>query len=130
MKLLLDTHVAIWSLARIDLLKPEIRDLIANAENEIHVSAVSILEIGIKHAFGRRSAPPFGSDETLRLCTEANYTLIAITSLEAAAVSLLPPSMPIRSTGCWWHKHLMALYRLVTRDATVARYSDTIILAR
>ena len=50
MRLLLDTHVAIWALVSPDLIPDRIAELIADPENDVYVSAASIWEIGIKFA--------------------------------------------------------------------------------
>jgi PIN domain nuclease of toxin-antitoxin system len=52
MRLLLDTHVLLWSVGADPKLKPALRDAIEAAE-EVFVSAVSIWEIAIKSALGK-----------------------------------------------------------------------------
>ena len=52
MRLLLDTHVLLWSVNADPKLKPALRDAIAAAD-EVFVSAVSIWEIAIKTALGK-----------------------------------------------------------------------------
>jgi PIN domain nuclease of toxin-antitoxin system len=52
-RLLLDTHVLLWWLAD-DLKLPRVsRTIIANPDNEVLVSSVSLWEISIKAALGR-----------------------------------------------------------------------------
>ena len=45
LRILLDTHVWIWSQESLDLLGPNARDILADEENELLVSTVSSLEI-------------------------------------------------------------------------------------
>jgi PIN domain nuclease of toxin-antitoxin system len=49
MKLLLDTHTLLWLAHEPDELSGAVREVIANGENEIYVSAVSAMEIATKH---------------------------------------------------------------------------------
>ncbi len=53
MKALLDTHALLWWLFDDPHLSTPARDCIANAENEILVSAVSAWEIATKHRIGK-----------------------------------------------------------------------------
>ena len=53
MDLLLDTHVFIWWAARDPRLSRVARDAIADGENRVVVSAVSVWEISIKRAAGK-----------------------------------------------------------------------------
>lgn len=56
-RLLLDTHVLLWWLADDRRLGESTRSLIADAANQIFVSAASAWEISIKMALGKIDAP-------------------------------------------------------------------------
>lgn len=49
MKLLLDTHILLWTLVNDPRLPDKVRRLIENEENEIYYSTVSPWELEIKH---------------------------------------------------------------------------------
>ena len=49
MKILIDTHIAIWSVLDDPKLSKAARDLLLDRQNEIYYSAASIWEITIKH---------------------------------------------------------------------------------
>ena len=53
MRLLLDTHVLLWWLADDRKLAKPAREIIANPNNDVHVSSASIWETAIKAALGR-----------------------------------------------------------------------------
>ena len=57
MKLLLDTHVFLWYLARDPRLPARFRGAIQNSENAVYVSAASIWEVVIKNALGKLPMP-------------------------------------------------------------------------
>ncbi len=49
MKILLDTHIAIWAVLDSEELSDEARTMILDENNEIYYSAASVWEITIKH---------------------------------------------------------------------------------
>ena len=49
MNILLDTHIAIWALTDDKRLGTKARELILDPENNIYFSAISVMEISIKH---------------------------------------------------------------------------------
>lgn len=128
MRLLLDTHVAIWALTAPDLLSRRARDLIADPGNSIHVSAASVWEIAIKFALGKRSAPPFSGVDAVRHFRDAGYDLISIAAEHAAATAELPRLHADPFDRLIVSQALTVPLRLVTHDSAVAAYSDTIIL--
>ena len=57
MRLLLDTHILLWSLAEPQRLSALARRALEDARNEVFVSPVSVWEIAIKRALGKLKAP-------------------------------------------------------------------------
>ena len=53
MRLLLDTHAFAWWMIEPARLAPKAYNSISDPDNEVHVSAVSIWEMSIKHHVGR-----------------------------------------------------------------------------
>jgi PIN domain nuclease of toxin-antitoxin system len=127
LRLLLDTHVAIWVLVSPKLLSDRVRELIAAAEDGVHVSAVSVWEIAIKHALGKADAPPFSGTEAVGYFREGGFVLLDITSEHAAAVETLPPLHGDPFDRLLVAQALAEPLRLVTHDPRVAAYSDAII---
>ena len=127
MRLLLDTHIAIWSIAMSQRIKAHVRALLSDPANTIVVSAVSIWEIAIKHPLGKSTAPPFTADVAIRHFTNAGYELLDITPDHAAAVAALP-----RLHGDPFDRLLLAQamvepMRLMTADPLLYAYNSTII---
>ena len=58
MRLLLDTHIAVWAIADAPRLSSKARDLIADPSNIVFVSTASLWEIAIKHGL-RRGTPNY-----------------------------------------------------------------------
>lgn len=62
MKLLLDTHVWLWSLVSPNRLSSSVAGLLNSAENELYLSAASCWEIAIKYQLGRLLLPEHPED--------------------------------------------------------------------
>jgi PIN domain nuclease of toxin-antitoxin system len=129
-RLLLDTHIAIWAIIEDPRLSRTASSLIDNEANEIFVSAGSLWEISIKHALGRNgvSDMPFSSAEALGYFTEAGYHFLEVTPLHAVKVEELPLLHSDPFDRLLIAQSLAEPLRLVTHDQRVSRYSDSIIL--
>jgi PIN domain nuclease of toxin-antitoxin system len=58
LRLLIDTHVAIWAIGEPERLSDAVADLIVDRSNEIFVSIVALWEIAIKRSTGSRRKEP------------------------------------------------------------------------
>lgn len=126
--MLLDTQIAIWALAKQSRLNDTVRSLIQDESNEVFVSAVSVWEIAIKHGLRKRhGAPPFSGAEALGYFREAGYSLLSLIPEHVAAVERLPPVHADPFDRLLVAQALHEPMRLITADATMASYSDTII---
>jgi PIN domain nuclease of toxin-antitoxin system len=88
-RLLLDTHIALWAVTRSPLLPASAAALILEAD-EVWVSAASVWEIAIKHALARGDMP-VSSAVARHAFSEAGFKWLDITAQHAAAVEALPP---------------------------------------
>ncbi len=130
MRLLLDTHIAIWSVTNEKLLSTSVEDLIADPANEVFVSTCSIWEIAIKYPLGKRSgAPPFGAQKAIESFEYLGYHFLQITANHAAFVETLPMHHSDPFDRLLIAQALTEPMRLVTSDPQVLRYSETIIRA-
>ena len=89
MKLLLDTHMALWAIADHPGLSAKARELIVAPKSTIRVSSVTIWEISIKNSLGRGDMPVSGklAREYFR---QARYRLLPVEPEHAAAIEGLP----------------------------------------
>jgi PIN domain nuclease of toxin-antitoxin system len=126
-RLLLDTHVALWAITDSPKLPAEARRVILAPVNDIYVSAVSIWEVSIKHGLGRRQMPISGK-QALDFFTEAGYGLLPVTPEHAALVETLAPHHTDPFDRMLVAQALAEPMRLLTHDMMVARYSDTVIV--
>ena len=90
MKLLLDTQLLIWAAKGLDSVPLNARILMADPENELLFSVVSIWEIAIKSGLNR---PDFQVDARMmrRGLIDNGYRELPILSEHVVAIDTLPP---------------------------------------
>jgi PIN domain nuclease of toxin-antitoxin system len=127
-RLLLDTHVLLWSLVDPDRLDPHVAGLLRDPENTVLVSAASAWEIAIKQSLGKLTLPGPADAWLPTECLRAGFDWLAITPADALAVGRIP----------WHHRDpfdrlLVAQARggivLVTRDRSMAAYGVPVLWA-
>lgn len=89
MKYLVDTHLAIWSVANSAKLSKKALSVLGDSRVRFFFSAASIWEIAIKRA-KHADEIPFEADDARKLFHEAGYRELAVTASHAAAVERLP----------------------------------------
>ena len=89
MRILLDTQVALWALTDSPRLPAKARQMILVPANDIYFSAATVWEIAIKYRLGRGDMPVSGA-EAAKLCAEAGYIELSMTSGHAAFTETLP----------------------------------------
>jgi len=126
LNLLLDTHVALWAIADSPKLPLKARELIASPRTSVWISTASIWEIAIKYSLGRGDMPISGQ-AALRYFSESGYRQLPIEAEHAVAIEDLPAHHSDPFDRILVAQALVEPMRLMTHDATVALYSDTII---
>jgi PIN domain nuclease of toxin-antitoxin system len=123
-RLLLDTHLFLWSVTDSPRLSAEARNSILAAD-EVHVSAVSIWEVAIKAGLGkikgdvRRLADAIGG---------SGFVDLPVTALHAAAVAGLPPHHRDPFDRLLVAQAMTEPLILLTADAALLEYSDLVRL--
>ena len=130
MRLLLDTHIALWAVVDDPKLPAKAVELIADPANEVFVSVASLWEIAIKHALARGGPNdmPVSAQEALGYFQGAGYMLLDIQSTHVVAIEGLPMLHADPFDRILVAQALSVPLRLLTRDARTARYSDTVIM--
>ena len=90
MRYLLDTGVWLWTLDAIERLPAGAREILANGEEEIFLSAVTTWELSIKMALGKLRFPGPPALSVPRFIAEQNLKPLVITHAHAAKVYELP----------------------------------------
>jgi PIN domain nuclease of toxin-antitoxin system len=89
MRLLLDTHLLLWSIASSRKLPKEARALLEDTENEVFYSTASLWEIAIKSAL-RRSDFRVDVGALYAALPEAGIAELPIRGVHAVALTTLP----------------------------------------
>lgn len=126
MNLLLDTHIALWAITDSPRLPGKARELIASPKSSVWISAATVWEIAIKHSLGRGDMP-VSSQDALCYFRESGYGFLPIEPEHAVAIEDLPEHHEDPFDRILVAQALVEPMRLITHDAIVARYSDTII---
>ena len=126
MRLLLDTHILLWSLADPRRLPESARDAIEAGDNEVLFSAASIWEIAIRSEVLRAD---FGVDSAtiIGAARETRFAELAISAEHAAAVAALPPHHKDPFDRLLVAQAFTEPARLVTADKALAAYSSDLV---
>ena len=125
MRVLLDTHIALWAVVGSRRLAPRAKELILAAD-EVFVSAASLWEIAIKHGLGRGDMP-ISSAQAHQAFGDAGYRMLDIRPQHALAVERLAPIHNDPFDRMLIAQALTEPLTLITRDALVASYGSAIV---
>jgi len=132
MRLLLDTHVALWALWDSPRLSQAARGILLDPANTVFLSSVSLLEVELKHIAHPREMR-VNARELAELGTKAGYLRLALSDEHVFGLGALT-----RRPGTPTHKdpfdRLLISQataegmRLVTHDARIAEYESPCVL--
>ena len=118
MKLLLDTHVYLWSRTEPARLSAKERAAIRDPANELLLSVASAWEIEIKRAIGKLDAP----DDWMERTAEFGVQWLPVRAEHVRALRLLPPHHRDPFDRILVAQSRVENLRLVTHDPLVLRY--------
>lgn len=127
MKLLLDTHLLLWAADSLERVPVGARALMADLENELLFSVVSIWEVAIKSGLNR---PDFQVDARLlrRGLIDNGYVELPISGEHAVEVDTLPLIHRDPFDRLLIAQATVEGFVLLTNDATLERYKGPIQL--
>ena len=125
MRLLLDTHLLLWAVARSQRVSSEARSLIEDPANEVYYSAANIWEIAIKSTLRRKD---FRVDLPLLLSTLRimGLTEVSVTAAHAAGISRLPRVHRDPFDRMLVAQSIAEPMTLLTNDAVLKRYGERV----
>jgi len=117
-KVMLDTHVLLWTIGNSDKLPKRVVEYITNKENNVFVSAISLWEIALKLSIGKLELS-FSPSDILMYCQEIGIQLIPLEPLDALEFLKLPAKKE--------HKDpfdRMLIYQCIKGDYTLVSRDD------
>jgi PIN domain nuclease of toxin-antitoxin system len=123
LKLLLDTHAALWFLSGDDRLGEHARRHLTDDTNRVLLSAAVVWEIALKRALGKLVVP----DEYLSLLLDAGVQPLPVSLAHAAAVERLPPHHRDPFDRMLVSQATVEGGALVSRDAVLRPYDVTLV---
>ncbi len=132
MKILLDTHIAIWALLDSPRLTQKARDLILEPDNTIYYSVVSVWEVLLKHAVHPESVD-LTSAVFAQRCKDAGFEPLELHEEHVVAVSGFPNSVEGHKDP--FDRLLLAQamtenMRLLTHDSKLPLYPGNCVIAQ
>lgn len=132
MRILLDTHIALWYALGDSRLPAKAKDMIRNGARSVHYSVVSVWEIAIKHSIIPRKMPV--SDE--RFCAYANglgFGYVPLSRKHIAALKTLRLAPGAKEHHDPFDRMLLCQAKteglvLLTHDALLQGYGEPCVL--
>lgn len=90
MRILLDTHVWLWTLVSPDRIRPTTRTTLEDTRADLYLSAASSWEIGIKYSLGKLPLPEPPAQFILPRLLRDRIESLPIDHRHAAAAAALP----------------------------------------
>ncbi len=133
MKILLDTHILLWTVSNDPKLPAKARKLILNEENEIYYSIVSLWEVELKH-LAHPEAMPVCAEILAEYCEQSGFQKILMQEKHVFALAGLvrqesapPHKDPFdRILVCQASTENMLF---VTHDSLILAYNEPCIVA-
>jgi PIN domain nuclease of toxin-antitoxin system len=129
LKLLLDTHIWVWSVLEPERLSPRVARQLTHPENEIWLSAVSVWELRLLHDKGRVKLIPDAVSWINTNLSRLNIREAPLTFEVALAISSLNLPHNDPADGFIAATAKVFSLTLVTADEQLARLKDIAVLS-
>lgn len=118
MNYLLDTHIILWWLTNPKQIAPKASQIIADKENSIFFSSVSLWEMAIKKSLGRLTLPR----NIVEILQTEGFQVLPISHEEALGISDLPQIHQDPFDRMLVMQAKLYNYVLITRDKNIMHY--------
>ena len=127
MRVLLDTHVLLWSLMEPERLPLDLRNALADPGHHVMFSAVNIWEVALKKSLGKPGFD-FSPDDILRAARATQLVELPVSAEHAARVLSLERLHNDPFDRLLIAQALCEPARLLTADRMISRYSAPVDL--
>ena len=133
MKLLLDTHIALWAISDSKRLSGDVRALLENEDNSVHYSMASVWEVAIKRKI-HPDQMPMDEEVFVSLCEETEFERLDIRLPHIFALKELTRQEASPRHNDPFDRLLLAQakaegFRFVTHDSLIVGYNEPCIMA-
>lgn len=133
MKILLDTHIALWATLKTDALSAKAKEILLSSDNEIFYSVISIWEVSLKHSINPENMEVTAS-EFRQLCQDSGFIEIPLEYHHILGLDRLS-----QKKGCPIHKDpfdrlllaqsITERMDFITHDAKISTFDSGNIIA-
>ena len=123
MSYLLDTHTLIWAVTDPGKLSDTAREIVADARNDVLVSAVSFWEISLKHSLQKLTLDGLTPEDFPKAALETGFRLLSLDAQATSTYHRLTATYhkdPFDRMLIW--QALQHKFRLISKDENVLRY--------
>jgi PIN domain nuclease of toxin-antitoxin system len=126
MKLLLDTHAILWSIAKTKKLSNRVKEAITDTDNDVLVSSISFWEIAIKYNLKKLELPNIDILKIPSICESMGFEYSDLSPVNAITSFQLPykPEHKDPFDRMLIHLAIKNSYTFVTCDSKAALYED------
>lgn len=133
MKVLIDTHIAIWAVLNDPKLPSKAKDIILDKENDIFYSTASVWEITIKHMLHPNKLRMNGN-LLEKGCEENGYLVLAILNKHVSALETLKRSENAPRHNDPFDRIMVAQakaegFMFLTHDSLIPYYDEPFIIS-
>jgi len=132
MKVLLDTHIALWAIADSDKLDDYSSKILQDANNEVYYSMVSVWEIAIKHQINPVNMP-VSEEDFVELCEQSGLLRLDIQPEHIFAIKSLSRGESEQKHNDPFDRLLLSQaktedFLFITHDSLIPGYNETCIV--
>lgn len=132
MKVLLDTHIALWAIADSDKLDDSTIKILQDTNNEVYYSVVSVWEIAIKHQINPINMP-ITEEDFVELCEGAGLMHLDILPEHIFTIKTLSRDESEQKHNDPFDRLLLSQAKFedfifITHDSLIPGYNETCIM--
>jgi PIN domain nuclease of toxin-antitoxin system len=126
-KILLDTHIALWAIIDSPRLTTSAKQQILDRKNSVWISVVSLWEISIKYSIGKGDIP-IDASQALGYFRQAGYQILPIYAEHTLAIADLPKHHQDPFDRLLIAQAMTEPMRLMSHDTHIAKYGTMILV--
>ena len=132
MRILIDTHIALWALVQPDKLDSQVREMLENEGNDVYFSVASVWEIAIKHKIHPEQMP-LSEEDFVDLCIKTGFKRLDINVHHIYEIKNLSRPETAKPHNDPFDRLLISQAKIenitfITHDALLSDYNESCIM--